>query len=221
MYTHLQAHAQCLVARLLRGHVAAVHPRVEPGVVAGGQIRDHRGKGGARILQARLDALPQHPHRHVLHQRVHGQHQVGAVLVVRCTHVAPHNRSRGSGQGDVHQARLGGGEVGSPDEWVPHHEGVGLGQLVEGSGGVVRPQVYNLNGVLIAVQLLETGTQRIGTGPVPPAGVRHEDENPAALAGMLSGAPWEAQRPQRGRMCYTATTQNLQRVDEAGGSAVS
>lgn len=48
-YAHLQS--ACL--GLLGGHKAAVHILVEPGVVAGGQVRHHRGK-----LYVPLQACP-------------------------------------------------------------------------------------------------------------------------------------------------------------------
>ena len=77
------------LACLLGRHEAGGDAFVEPRGVARRQIRHHCGKG--RLLQLLLLLLPplQHAQRHVLHERVHADHQVrvelpkGARKVVR------------------------------------------------------------------------------------------------------------------------------------------
>ncbi len=105
---HLQAHPSRLLPAGLRCYVTPVHPRVEPGVVAGGQICDHCSKIDD-LLHAAPDALLQHTHGDMLHKRVHGNHKIRLVFVIHLGNAAPHDCSRGSHHREVHQAGLQAG----------------------------------------------------------------------------------------------------------------
>lgn len=93
-------------------------------------------------LARRLPSLlAQHSQGHQLHERVHADHQVGLVLVKGLRHLLGHKQGRDGLRGHMDETRLLPIVAYSPHEAVPNHEGVGLWQLIEGIGRVIRPHI--------------------------------------------------------------------------------
>ena len=85
--------------------------------------------------------LPQDAQGNQLHQRMNAHNQVRLVVVEGRSHLLRHEEGRDGLCGDMDEARLLSIVPYPPHQAVPDHEGVCLGQLIEGVGGVVRPHI--------------------------------------------------------------------------------
>lgn len=173
-----QPSLQCLFFDLFRGHEAFVHLGVEPGRVTTGQIGDHGRKRHMIVL-----VLPERFDRLVLHQRMHGHHDVWSELSISFSHGIVVEHARYAKEQVVHPCGFCQSEHEPPQHWILHHEAVGLGCLIEWIGRMMRPQVYDGDTEFVWKELLKGCFQSLCRCPMSTTSVTHEDQHvlPAIL----------------------------------------
>ena len=103
-------------------------------------MRAHREHSSQ--TECSLDSAAEHREGHMLHERVHGHHQVRLVELKGLADLAGHEHGGEGGGGVVHQPRLLHVVAHPPDGGVLHQEAVRLWQLIEGVRRPVAPDVH-------------------------------------------------------------------------------